>query len=250
MIVSSQRAPSLIIKEQSQQDVSLTVYSSADSALTVEDGTYTLYNAAGVIVTTGAISVNGATASYTLTASDTVNQTLGSGWREVWALSLSDGSIPVFTRPAILASIPLYATITPDDLLATNVSLSQVATYTIDGVETTWNTYAWTKLDSCWSEVIRSLTQMGRLPDRVVSLDLFDMLRALTLWRIFRDLRTTEGDLYDLEARAWEAEVTRIKAGAILSYDLDGDGVIDTSVRGVGGSPIAQISSGWPWGIL
>jgi hypothetical protein len=244
MIASGQRSSDLIQKGAAQS-LSLTVYSSA--SLTVASGTVSVYDPTGTaIVDAATVTATGATASYTLSGTEFADSTIGGGYREEWALTLSDGSTPTFTRPAILCRLPIYATVTPDDLVAVNSQLPGVGRFTFDNVETTWSVWAWAKLDACWSETLRSLEQMGRLPDRIVSLSLHDYHRTLTLWRMYRELRQGPGDLYDTEMRDTETELRRLKAGAVLSYDLDGDGIADTTINGVGGTPSRL---GWPWGL-
>ena len=247
MVVSGQRSSDLI-QRGAAQTVSLTVYST--DALTLVDGTVSIYGPDGTAyITNETVSVSGSTASYTLASNlFTVpnDVALGGGFREEWTLTLSDGSVPIFLRPAILCRLPTYSTVTPGDLSAVNAQLPGIGTFTFDGVPTTWNAWAWAKLDVCWGEVLRSLEQGGRLPDRIVSLSLHDYHRTLTLYRMWRELRQAPGDLYDIEMRDTETELMRLKAGAVLSYDSNGDGIIDSVVRGVGGS-VAQM--GWPWGL-
>jgi hypothetical protein len=244
MLASGQRSSDLIQKGAAQ-NLSLTVYSSA--TLTVASGTVSVYDPTGTaIVDAATITATGATASYTLAGTEFADSTIGGGYREEWALVLSDGSTPTFIRPAILCRLPIYPTVTPDDLVAVNAQLPGVGTFTFGNTTTTWPVWSWAKLDVCWGEVLRSLEQMGRLPDRIVSLPLHDYHRTLTLWRMYRELRQQAGDLYDTEMRDTESELRRLKAGAILSYDLSGDGIVDTTINGVGGA-VARL--GWPWGL-
>lgn len=247
MVVSGQRAPALLQRGVSQA-TTLTVYGSASP--TVSSGTYTLYDPVGDVVTTGAITASGATASYTLTPSGSLDY--GAGYREEWALILSDSSTPTFLRPAILGRLPVLSTVQPGDLSALDRRLPGVCAFTDpDGDPVTWLSYAWEKLDITWSDILRRLAQAGRLPTRILSLDLHDYHRALTFQVIYEELTAISGDLYDRRLADAKARVLQLEAGAALHYDMDDDGIDDMILIGVGSTPNrVNVAAGWPWGIV
>ena len=249
MIVSGQTTTDLI-RRGSAQTLSLTIYSSTLATLTVTSGTFSLYNPDGdVIVNAGAVTVSSATASYALGATVLDNSAYGGNWREEWTLLLSDGSTQTFIRPATVCRIPISGTLIPAHLSAVKSSLPGVGTFTFDGEETTWLAYAWGHIENCYDEMLRSIEQNGILPSNIVSLSLFDYHRALTLVEIFEDLATA-GDDFDRAATTWAAKLAMIKAGATLRYDLDGDGVIDTTIRGIGGFRGLDMSTPFPHGVV
>lgn len=249
MNVSAQTTTDLIQRGKAQA-LSLTIYSSTSTALTVVSGTFSLYNPVGTaLVDVAAVTVSGATASYVLGATTLDDEAYGGNWREEWTLLLSDGSTQTFTRPAELCRIPYSGTLIPAHLSAVKSSLPGLGTYTFDGEEVTWLAYAWGHIENCQAEMLRSIEQNGVLPSNIVSLSLFDYHRALTLVEIFEDLATAGDDL-DKLAGVWAARVTAIKAGATLRYDLDGDGVIDTTIRGIGGFRGVDMSRPFPHGVV
>lgn len=247
MLASRQRSPS-ILRRGAANAVSLALY--ADSGdVTVSSGTYSLLAPGGtVVVSAQAITAATNTASYTIGSSVLSDYDLGEGWEERWALTLGDGSTPVLRRPAIVGLYQLAPTVAPLDLSALHSELPQVGSYVVDEVETTWDAFAWTKLDAAWYQVIRWLVHGGQLPDRITS-GLFDLHLAETLRLIYEDLLGRKGDRYADKAAKYTAKVDSLKSGLILRYDLDGDGQAETVVRGLGGQP-EQTAQGWPWGLI
>lgn len=240
MITGYHRSPDVIERGKAQV-LSLAIYSDTGTQ-TVAGGTLTLYDPQNNVVLS-AVSVTASTnsASYTLGLTTLNDYDFGEGWREEWALTLGSGEICIFRRPAILARRQFYPTLIPSDLSDLHSELPQVATYTIDGTETTWDVFAWRKLDSCWNQLIRWLCQNNRLPNKIASISLYDLHLAMTLEAIFRDLRGQKGDRYDSTLADYTGKAERLRATATLSYDSDEDGSFESKVAP---TPTFSISSG------
>lgn len=228
MIVGAARSPD-VIQRGKAQTLSLTLYS--DASFTLSSGTFTLYDANNTArISAAAVTVSGATASYALGSTTLDAYAFGEGWREEWTLTLGSGEVHTFRRPAILAFRQLYPTVQPSDLSDLHSELPQVATYTVDGTETTWEVYAWRKLDAVWSSLIRWLWQGGKLPNRLTGLSLHDLHLCATLEAIYRDLRAQGGDRYDRTLADYAGKVKELRATASLEYDADDDGQPDQIV--------------------
>jgi len=254
VIVSGQRSPQILVRG-AEQSVSLTVYGSASP--TVSSGSYSLYTPEGVAIIAGsAVGVAGATASITIDSGELTAYDYGSGYREAWTLTLSTGETLTFERPAILGRRAVTSTVQPGDLSAVNRSLPGVCAFSETDTsgetqQVTWLSYAWEKLDLAWGDVLRDLTQSGRLPTRVVGLDLHAYHRALTLQYIYADLRAQGSDLYDLLHKETSGRVLALAAGARLDYDLNDDGITDLTMIGIGQTEDrANTAAGWPWGLV
>jgi len=228
MLVGAARSPD-VIQRGVAQTLRLTLYS--DASFTLSSGTFSLYDANNTARVSGAaVTVSGATASYALGSTVLDGLAFGEGWREEWTLTLGSGEVHTFRRPAILAFRQLYPTVQPSDLSDLHSELPQVASYTVDGVETTWEVYAWRKLDAVWSALIRWLWQGGKLPNRLSGLSLHDLHLTSTLEAIYRDLRAQTGDRYDRTLADYVGKVAALRASASLEYDSDDDGAPDEVV--------------------
>lgn len=245
MLVARQRSPD-ILRRGVANAVSLALYGDAGD-VTVSSGTFQLVDAAGVeVVAATAVTVATNTASYTIGSGVLSAYDLGEGWEERWALTLGDGSTVAIRRPAIVGLFQLFPTVAPLDLSALHSELPGLGNYVVDEVETTWQEYAWLKLDAAWHQVIRWLVHGGQLPDRITS-GFFDIHQAKTLHIIYEDLLARKGDRYADKAAKYATEVERLKSSLVLRYDLDGDGQAETVIRGLGGQP-EEAAMGWPWG--
>ena len=228
MLVGAARSPD-VIQRGKAQTLSLALYS--DASFTLSSGTFSLYDADNTArISAAAATVSGATASYALGATVLNDYAFGEGWREEWVLTLGSGEVCTFRRPAILAFRQLYPTVQPSDLSDLHSELPQVATYTVDGTETTWEVYAWRKLDVVWSSLLRWLWQGGKLPNRLTGLSLHDLHLCATLEAVYRDLRAQTGDRYDRTLTDYVGKVQALKATASLEYDADDDGAPDEIV--------------------
>lgn len=246
MISTAFRTPDYIQRGVART-LTLTVYASDGTpTLNATGSSFSLYNAAGdAVLSAEAVTVSGATASYAL-GSPTLNaEDYGDGWREVWILVVN-GTTQTFERPAALVRVPLWSTLHPGSLSAVHSELPRVATWVVDGVETTWEAYAWTKLDYAWERLLRRLTQDGRLPARIPTLSLSDYHEALTFEVIFRDVMGQQGDRYERLLKDWSDRVKAIESAAVLEYDLDDDGRPDAKIIGIGTAP-RTYGGGWPW---
>ncbi len=245
MQVASQRSPDLIQRGKAR-NLTLTIEASTGTpTITVAGSSFTLYNASNeAVISAAAITASTNTATYALAASTLDGEDYGPGWREEWALVIS-GETTRFVRPAALVYRELFATLAPADLSALHSDLPQLGTWTIDGEQTTWLTYAWTKLDAAWSRLLRLLWLDDRLPARIQSLSLDDLHEALTLELIYRDLRAQQGDRFDLTLADWTKRLEALKASAILFYDSDDDGEPDLRLNGIGTTPVT-LGGGWP----
>lgn len=245
MLVARQRSPD-ILRRGAANAVSLALYGDAGD-VTVSSGTFQLVDAAGVeVVAATAVTVATNTASYTIGSGVLSAYDLGEGWEERWALTLGDGATVAIRRPAIVGLFQLFPTVSPLDLSALHSELPGLGNYVVDEVETTWEEYAWLKLDAAWHQIIRWLVYAGHLPDRITS-GLFDIHQAKTLHILYEDLLGRKGDRYADKAAKYAAEVEHLKSSLVLRYDLDGDGQAETVIRGLGGQP-EEAAMGWPWG--
>jgi hypothetical protein len=245
MLVARQRSPD-ILRRGVANAVSLALYGDAGD-VTVSSGTFQLLNAAGTeVVAASAVTASTNTASYSIGSGVLSAYDLGEGWEERWALTLGDGSTPVIRRPAIVGLFQLFPTVSPLDLSALHSELPGLGNFVVDEVETTWEEYAWMKLDASWHQIIRWLVHGGQLPDRITS-GLFDLHQAKALHIIYEDLLGRKGDRYADKAAKYALEVERLKSTLTLRYDLDGDGHAELTIRGLGGQP-EEAAMGWPWG--
>lgn len=245
MIVGHQRSQDLIQRGKAKS-LQLSIYASTGTpVLTALGSSFSLYNASNTAVIAGAaITVSGQTATYALGASTLDAEDYGPGWREEWAL-IVDGALCTFQRPAALVRLELFSTLQPADLVDLASDLPQLGTWTVGGETTTWDTFAWLKLNNAWNQVLRLLWQDGRLPARITSLSLDGLQEALTMLRIYEDLTAQVGDRYEAALIRWSSRVEAIKAGAILDYDLDDDGQPDVQILGIGTAP-RTLQGGWP----
>lgn len=228
MLVGAARSPD-VIQRGVAQTLSLTLYS--DVSFTLSSGTFSLYDANNTArISAAAVTVSSPTASYALGSTALNDYAFGEGWREEWTLTLGSGEVHTFRRPAILAFRQLYPTVQPSDLSDLHCDLPQLATYTVDGETTTWEVFAWRKLDVTWSALIRWLWQGGKLPNRLSGLSLHDLHLYATLEAIYRDLRAQQGDRFDRTMIDYMGKATALRASASLEYDSDDDGAPDEIV--------------------
>lgn len=227
--------------------LTLTLYSSTGTpSLNATGSSFSLYNAAGtVVVSAAAVTVSGSTASYALGPSTLNAEDYGGGWREVWVLVV-DGVTETFERPAACVRLAPSATLQPTDLTARHSELPQIAAWYVDGVETTWTVYAWTKLSLTWDQILEKLTQDGRLHARIESLGLTEYHACMTLLAIYQDVFGQLGDRYDALRLLYTSKVNAIEASAILNYDMNDDGIADVQIQGIGTRP-RTLGGGWPW---
>jgi len=149
MLVARQRSPA-IYRRGVANTTSLALYGDAGD-VTVSSGTFQLLNAAGTeVVAASAVTASTNTASYSIGSGVLSAYDLGEGWEERWALTLGDGSVVAIRRPAIVGLYQLFPTVSPLDLSALHSELPGLGNFVVDEVETTWEEYAWLKLDASW----------------------------------------------------------------------------------------------------
>ena len=193
----------------------LSVALTSGSTVTVSSGTYTLYDSAGAVVSTGAVT--GATGS----ASRTVDLTayvgdIGAGFYELWTLTLASSHTMLPVR--ISAAVGLYDLHQPVGLAAVlrrHPSLSQAPT---DG----WSpviTEAWYAIRRLLAADTRVTTTVLHNPDVLYEPSL---LRALEY--IFRQSGTFSGGFYEEQALSYQLQADAAWSRLDLEYDTDGDG--------------------------
>lgn len=139
--------------------LTVTCYNGA-SAATPASGTFTLTNASGTVVTTGAVTVTGGAATYTVTAAMMSGQSFGPGWRVEWSLVMPDTYTHVFPNEAACVRLR-YGVQTADiDLYDLHPEL---ASYIPSGASS-WQT----QRERAWANVWALLNSKGKPPYRIV----------------------------------------------------------------------------------
>lgn len=202
-----------------------------------------LYNAAGVqLVNAGACTVLGAgRIGYSLSASVVpVSETLGEGWREVWAFTIGSKSYTLERDAALCRQVPTIQ-ITAEDLYTIDPSLDGAWPLRQQGEH--WRP----QLDEAARQIHQRLWEMGRRPwliwsqgsPRQAALHL-----ALSL--CYGTVATRLGDSRWIDERqrhvdAYEREWERMR------FDVDKD---DSGGRdGKEAQPILQASAGPRWAL-
>ena len=139
--------------------LSLLVYNGASSA-TPSSGTFTLINASGSTVTSGAVTVTGGAATYTVTSAMLSGQSFGPGWRVEWSLVMPDTYTHLYINEAACVRLR-YGVQTADiDLYDLHPEL---ASYLPSGASS-WQT----QRERAHANVWAMLNSKGKPPYRIV----------------------------------------------------------------------------------
>jgi hypothetical protein len=161
-------------------------------------GTFTLKQGSKVIIdnvpcTTLGTAVTPTSATYDILGADTLSESLGSDYLEIWTLTPNPATAhglgpPVeFRRSASLVLSALWPMVNDSDLVARHSRLDDL----LPPAETNWARYR----ELAWEILNRDLIKKGRRPELVLdSYALIDAHVYKSLELIFRDLSTLVGD--------------------------------------------------------
>lgn len=163
-------------------------------------GTYTLVDPNGVTVQTGPVVVVDQVATFALSALPATQQ-LGYGYRELWALTMPDGTTRTFRRDAVVIRYALYPVVTDDDLYAVYDDLRRQKPSTLSSFEV--------KRLEAWKRILGRLEEAGNLPNLIITpWSLRESHLDLSLYLIAQDLRTGQSgkweDIADHHKREFE----------------------------------------------
>ncbi len=196
----------------------------------ISSATYSLYTSTGTALVDAA-AVGGApftgTVIYTVPAASLPSTIeYGTGYREVWALTLADASVVRCTRPAAVARYPIQCPITHQDVTAPYPAMSS-------DLRDPNGTIVQGFIDDAWVDLLRKMQGEGRWADAVVDVDaLIEPLTHMALERVWRfiysTLRTPESkDLAELHERKGSTSYRT----ANWRVDKNQDGVADSATR-------------------
>lgn len=202
------------------QTVTLELYRSGALVAPTESGsTFTLYDPAGNVIVTGAVTVTGSIATYAISAGSLpTTRTLGHGYREEWALVLS-GVTRTYRRDAALVLHAAYPVIADVDIAGVYSDISAQRASTV----TSFQAY----IDEAWKRILGRLEGQGVFPEHVVtSWSLREMHLELTLYLICMDLHRAAGGEWLALANTHKSEFERALTRAKFVRDA-GDGNAD-----------------------
>lgn len=219
------RAPSVLERERafpSRMEARL-----AGALVAPTSGTYTLLSPTGATVSTGAVSVSGSVATYTVPSGDLPSTlAFGGGYVEEWDLDIS-GRTYTARRPAYLARRALWCPITQADLEGLYPYLATTQSEDAANLQS--------YIDEAWADGLQRLLTDGMWPETIVDVDaLREPVRELALGYTFRalSLGSREGRWADLKRehldsadRAWARFTTRTdnaQTGTASSQDRTG----------------------------
>jgi len=195
--------------------VTLPVYVSGMAVTAPSSGTFTLYDQSKIAISTGAVTVTGGIATYTVpSASLPTTLSLSWWWQEEWTLTFGDGHVEIFRRDAYLCLRLLHPVVTEPMLVRRVADLQNLRPPTL----TTWQTY----IDEAWGTINRYLLQEGKRPYLAMNDYAFtEWHLAMTLGLIFRDLSTYMSDgRYKERADAYDKQAEDARDAIRLEYDM------------------------------
>lgn len=201
-------------------------------------GTYTLYSSTGSTVYTGTVTIASSIATITVPALSLPSTlALGDGYREVWALTYSGGSVYDATRPAILARYAVHCPVTQADL---HNEYPDIASQ-INATPTTLQGF----IDAAWEDVVRRLLSEGKWPEQIVDVEtLVEPVRELAFAKFFRFYSVSSpgterySALSDLHANTYRTSWASVR----YRPDIDGDGNADGTQR-IGAQGIIRMNA-------
>jgi len=195
------------------------------------------------IVDSGAVTVTGSIAEYTIAAGNLpATLALSVGWRIEWTLVLAaavkpDGVI-LARNPAALVRWPIQPVVSDEDLWGEVPSLDPAGSAPI----TSLTTYQ-TSIDAAWRKILLRLVRGGDQPHLIMEPSaLYEPHLQLTLSLIFADLATRLNPAY----RDLAADHRELYEGAWIAmapeYDVGDDGQADPRRRSA--SPAVSLCGG------
>jgi hypothetical protein len=191
-------------------------------------GTFSLVDAGGNAIVSGATSSDGTDTTYALGAGDTTTAMgYSARWRATWSLTIG-GEAKVFTQDVWLVRSALYPTVTVDDLCRRHRDLRDI----VDGGDTAIEGY----ILEAWASIEGDLTKKGKRLNLIMEAwALGQLLRFRSLAALFRDASTrfTGTDRYaDLSTFYEDKAEEEWTKGIRFEYDADEDGIADTKSAG------------------
>jgi hypothetical protein len=184
-------------------------------------GTCTVRTTDGVL-STGAISVTGSVAEYTVTSASMTGLDLSDDVSIEWALVMPDGVTHTFRSGGAIARVAGQQRVTPVDLYRLEPYLNPASGGAV---------WSQTGVDQCVEAHIEVETELwlaGRRPYLVVSQPALRRIELLTALRMCCEALSTTGRQTFIDKTERYAEALRnAKQQATLTYDVDGDGRID-----------------------
>ena len=169
--------------------VRMPLYEDGQSPVIPVSGTFTLYNASKVAVTTGSVTVgtNGI-ASFDVIAIVLPDTTpLSDKWLEEWVLTLQDGRVETIRRDAYVCLRMLYNVVSEVMLLRRVSDLNDLKPPN----KSNFHGY----IDEAWNDTNVAIIQQGKRPYLIMnSYALKNIVFNRTLQYIFEDLETYMGE--------------------------------------------------------
>lgn len=207
----------------------LAVY--ANQVPTAYTGTYTLTDAGGNVVVTGAVSSDGTETTYGGSAGDTTDaMAYSTRWRESWALltAASPATTTTFTRDVWLVRSALQPTVTVDDLCRRHRDLRDL----VDGGDAAIEGY----IVEAWATIQGDLIKRGKRPSLIMeswALRTLHIYRALALLFVDASTRFAGTDRYADLAKDYEEKAgEEWNKGIRFEYDANEDGIADVKSAG------------------
>ncbi len=194
----------------------------AGALVAPSSGTVTIYDGAGQVVSSPAVTITGSIATASYTPPTTLS--LSDRWRVEWALAVS-GVTHTIRNEALLVRRRLYCPISEVDLYRRASSLDPAGGSPIT-VKDDFSDY----INEAWNQIQHRLMTAGNRPNLVVGPSALRLCAVeLSLALIFEDLATRLNPAFAESAamhRAeWAAEWGRVQ----LTYDTDDSGTSATS---------------------
>lgn len=196
-------------------------------ALAASSGTYTLTDSGGTIIATGATTADDTETTFALTSAATLDQALGTRYRETWTLTVS-GEAVKFKRDAWIVRSVLRPVVTIEDLVRRHRDLRDL----VDGGDAAIEGF----LLEAWATIETDLIKKGKRPNLIMeswALRSLHGYRALHLVFVDALTRFAGGDRYEAHAQRYadlaDEEWTR---NLRFDYDANEDGLADTKAAG------------------
>ena len=211
--------PDFVVRDRAHT-ISAPVY--LDGALVVPTSwSVAVYNASNTSVETG--SGSGA-ASHTIGSGDLTAETLGSGWRVEWTITLPDGTVLHPRNDAMLVRSGLWPVVTDADLYRREPSLDPGGVAPVTS-RAGFQGY----LDEAWTELQLRLIGLGRRPYLIMepsALRQPHLYLALSL--IFAGEASRLSDAWEQKADRYNDLYSRAWDSLAPHYDEDDDGQADS----------------------
>lgn len=179
-------------------------------------GTCYVYRGDGTLFVSGAVSIVGSIATYSVSGLSA--ESLGEGWRVEWSLVMPDGVTHQFRRDAALVLRSLYPVISDLDLFARHTDLNPAVNGSLAGSTANYQGY----IDAAWYDIESRLTSDNRRSYLILSpVALREVHIFATLELVFRDFQTslsTDGK-YSLLAKEYEVKARDAWSRVSFHYD-------------------------------